>query len=385
MRRLCPLLILLAASIGAACQGADADPDLARAGTALMKKFCYRCHGEKFNGNAKFNVLDRDGLLGGAGKAYVVLGKPDESALWKRIADREMPPEEEAQPTAAEKETMRQWVSAGAPHETRPARALIREEGILSAIRADLQAIRQTDQHYQRYFTITHLYNNNQDFSDFELRLVRAAFSKAINSLSWQPDIVVPKAIDPEQTILRVDLRDVGFDRLGMWNAILERYPYGLRFSDVADSQVSQLDRQVERLSGTPLAYVRADWFAVTATRPPLYHTLLQLPKTARELEAKLKVDADEDFLRGRQKRAGLVKSGVSPRSHRVVIRHPADFGFYWKSDDFKPENPAGNLLKKPLGPRFPGNPFAELAYEQDGGEMIFGLPNGLQIGRAHV
>ena len=130
MRRLCPLLILLAGLFGAACQGADADPELAKAGTALMKKFCYRCHGEKFNGNAKFNVLDRDGLLGGAGKPYVVPGKLDESALWKRIADREMPPEEEPQPSAAEKETMRQWVSAGAPHETRPARALIREEGI---------------------------------------------------------------------------------------------------------------------------------------------------------------------------------------------------------------------------------------------------------------
>ncbi len=359
---------------------ADQDQQrLADEGTQLVKKYCYGCHGEKFNGNAQFNVLDRQSLLNEKLK-YVVPENLNQSKMWLRL-DGDMPPEDQPQPTEAEKETIKEWILAGAPNVKRQKRAFISETDVLKLILTDLQQIRQNDRIYQRYFSLAHLYNNNSDVTDFDLRLYRAAFSKAINSLSWEPDIVVPhvvKTVDDQQFILRVDLRDLGW-KGDDWAAILRVYPYGLKFNNVEDAETREIDRQLELFSGTPLAYVRADWLTVTATRPPLYHQLLKIPMTDHELEKRLNVDPANDFIQNRLKRAGFKESGVST-ANRALDRFSSAFGWYWKSYDFAPGNAKGDLLRFPLGPIFHGNPFNEhAAFEQDGGEIIFSLPNGLQ------
>jgi serine/threonine-protein kinase len=126
------------------------------------------------------------------------------------------------------------------------------------------------------------------------------------------------------------------------------------------------------------LPYVRADWFIATAVRPPLYHAMLDLPATAHELERRLEVDVVADFLQNRLARAGFATSGVSGQN-RLVDRHGAKFGAYWKSYDFKSNDGAGDIFTHPLGPTFDGNPFERFAFAHDGGEIIFNLPNGLQ------
>ena len=50
--------------------------------------------------------------------------------------------------------------------------------------------------------------------------------------------------------------------------------------------------------------------------------------------------------------------------------RHATQHGAYWKSYDFKTNLDRGNLFLNPLGPQFAGNPFADLAFEQAGGEQ---------------
>lgn len=366
--------VLVALSSGRAD---DAGQELARNGTALIEKYCYRCHGAQRNGSPLFVVLDRDGLINSKAK-YVVPGKPDESYMWQRVADGEMPPEGEPAPSAAEKDVLKAWIAAGVPQVERVKRPHKKEEQVLRDILADLQATAQKDRAYQRYFTITHLFNNNVHYTEQQLRLVRAAFSKSVNSLSWQSEMVIPKAIDSEQTIFRLDLRDLGWDQRNVWTSILRQYPYGLKFNKVDDLKLVEIDRQVELMSGTPLAYVRADWFTVTATRPPLYHEILDLPKSAEELEKKLQVTVERDFLQDRLKRAGFAESGVST-ANRLVDRHASVFGYYWKSYDFAPNREKGNLQQFPLGPSFDGHPYPQNAFEQDGGEVIFSLPNGLQ------
>src|SRR5262249_20202475 len=123
-------------------------------------------------------------------------------------------------------------------------------------------------------------------------------------------------------------------------------------------------------------------WFVATASRPPLYHDLLQLPKTARELEQKLGVDVADDFRKDKLARAGFARSGVSGQN-RLVERHDALYGAYWKSYDFLPDNGRANLPRLPLGPldlfSKGQHPYAAQAFRQDGGEIIFNLPNGLQ------
>ena len=56
-----------------------------------------------------------------------------------------------------------------------------------------------------------------------------------------------------------------------------------------------QLGRlQTEMNSSIPSVHV--DWFVATASSPPLYHDLLSLPLTARELETRLEVDVDRNL-----------------------------------------------------------------------------------------
>src|SRR5205823_8754042 len=65
--------------------------------------------------------------------------------------------------------------------------------------------------------------------------------------------------------------------------------------------------------------------------------------------------------------------SGVS-RNNRLIERHKTGYGAYWKSYDFAGNSGRQNLFAHPLGPGPDENTF-----QQDGGEIIFNLPNGLQ------
>ena len=356
---------------------AFASDDLNQTGLSLVKQYCYKCH----NGSMFFDITDGPGLIEDKYLAVDEQGNVDldKSQIWARLKKSEMPPEDQPQPTADQKETIGKWLAAGAKRPSRVKRPFVTQADMLSAILNDVMSVRDVDRPYQRYFTLTHLYNNNEQVSEFDLRLYRAALSKAINSLSWEPEIVVPKAIDDPQTIYRVDVRDLGWDKQSLWREIIKQYPYGLTFKNSQDPAIKETYLEIERITGSPLPYVRADWFVVTATRPPLYHTLLGIPATDVELEQILGVDVASDFQRNRISRAGFAESGIST-ANRLVDRHPARMGkYYWKSYDFKKDNARSNLFQLPLGPEFAGNPHLEFAFAQDGGEQIFGLPNGLQ------
>jgi serine/threonine-protein kinase len=311
---------------------------------------------------------------------YLVLGKPDDSYIWQRAGvDRDMPPDDGSErPSDQELEILRRWIEANAPMPGRPPRPFRSERDVLVAIQGHLNAANPASRPFLRFFTFTNLFNNHQFVSDFEMRLYRAALSKLVNSLSWQNSIVLPVAIDAEQTVFVVDLRDLGWDNNDLWKQILKVYPYGLKFDRSPDRELADIAADVYRLASSDLPYVRADWFIANASRPPLYETMLELPTEAKELEKKLSVDTQADFQRSKLMRAAFATSGVSAQN-RLVDRHNAVHGAYWRSYDFKSNQGAGNLFRRPLGPKFDGHPFEELAFESDGGEMIFNLPNGLQ------
>ena len=250
----------------------------------------------------------------------------------------------------------------------------------LGVIRDYLYKAEMDDRQYLRFFTLTHLYNNPKVNTD-DLRVYQAALSKALNSLSWKAGIVLPKPIDKAETIFVIDVRKLDWDRYNLWNEIVKVYPYGLRYRN-ADHPLYKLDQEIFELSHCDLPYIRTDWFVATATRPPLYHTLLQLPKQARELEQRLGVDVVANFREDKLARGGFAKSGVSAQN-RLVERHDSSYGAYWKSYDFKPELGRSWLVRFPLGPQnlFPPgqHPYEKQAFIQAGGEFIFNLPNGLQ------
>jgi hypothetical protein len=150
-----------------------------------------------------------------------------------------------------------------------------------------------------------------------------------------------------------------------VWKRILAAYPYGILL-DTPEA------RECFENAGGQLRYVRADWFVATASRPPLYHEVLQLPATEAKLEEQLHIDTRQNIRQERVARAGFNGSGVS-RNNRVIERHSSPYGSYWRSYDFADNVGRRNLFAHPLGPSQEA-----YSFEADGGEVIFDLPNGL-------
>lgn len=80
----------------------------------ILKAHCFQCHGEAGKTESKLDVrLKRLLEKGGESGPAIVPGQPDQSLLLKRIESGEMPPVERKL-SAAERETLRRWIAAGA-------------------------------------------------------------------------------------------------------------------------------------------------------------------------------------------------------------------------------------------------------------------------------
>ncbi len=353
------LTILLAPGLGGA-----ADPLLAQKARQILATHCNRCHGA--NGSHKGGmdfILDRDRLVV---RNKLTPGNPAHSPIYQRIVEGEMPPEgAKSRPSAAEVAVLKRWIEAGAPAaETAPAaRPLITEADLLYFMLADLKTVEPRHRRFVRYFSFHNLINAGA--GETALRNYHHALSKLVNSLSWHPRITVPRTVDPAGSLVRIDLRDYQWTT-SLWNRVTALYPYMIPYKTAAF-------RTAAAATGSELPYVRADWFTATASRPPLYHDLLQLPTTDRDLERQLRVDVPLDIQGDRVARAGFNGSGVA-RNNRLLERHDAAFGAYWRSYDFADNTERQNLFEHPLGPFAGGNSFV-----QSGGEIIFNLPNRLQ------
>lgn len=364
----------LALLLTAAVAPADGPTPLAARAQAVLDRHCHRCHGQDGSVEGGFNyVLDRDKLVA---RRKVVPGRADESPLFRKITSGKMPPPDVSpRPSADEIAVLRAWIDGGAarnaPIVTRP---FLTEDDVARLILADLDARDRRARRFQRYFSLVEL--ANAGLGEDELQTYRNALAKLLNSLSWHPRTSLPRPIDPGRLVLRIDLRDFAWDA-SFWNRLLTEYPYGILSDSVAA-------RAMSVATATRLPCLRADWFLANASRPPLYHDLLQLPTNAAELETQLRVNVAADIQQERVARAGFNGSGIS-RNNRVLERHDAVHGAYWRTYDFDavPQSLAErdllaldrrNIFAYPLGPNAGDRSFQHL-----GGEIIFNLPNGLQ------
>jgi len=349
--------VLMVGAVAASFRASSADDRqrvIASLARDVLNRRCFSCHGA--NGVARKNVfvLDHERLVA----SHTVIPGDSNSMLLKMVESGAMPsggPELSRQ----DKETLRNWIVKGAPNwddpPPQPKRNFLTEPAILALIRNDLLQARERNRPFLRYFSLAHLHNAGAP--DSELETYRAGLSKLVNSLSWHREIISPASIDDARTIFRVDLRDYNWTA-ATWDLLLADYPYGVR---------SVESRVIDQLSGATLPYVRADWFAANASVPPLYHSILGLPRTAQELERQLGIDATRDLEEEKNvARAGLRSSGVS-QNNRVLERHVSPHGAYWKSFDFRSNLDDQNIFTDPL------------RLNPAGGEVIFNLPNGLQ------
>lgn len=358
-----------------------AEPPLAEQVFELLGRRCGTCHG-KVNPQSDLNLLDYQQLLD---KKVVSPKQPEQSKIWERVhspdADTVMPPKQPL--PEAEQTLIRRWIEEGAAEFqiATVRRPFVSLSDVYGAVEADLKQQPQQKRSRFRYFTIYHLHNN-PTVSDADLRMFRAALSKLANSLSWESAIIVPEAVaDTHQTVLRIDLTQIGWQEGRLWNKLLTYYPYGLTHDSSGDRKLAAAASFVYEETGSRIPVIRADWFVATAAVPPLYHEMLRLPDgpgADKTLERMLRVDVESDFVNDRLQRAGFNKSNVS-QHNRLVDRHPSAYGAYWKSYDFASSNGKQELVRFPLGPDFLDNRFSRVAFQQDGGEIIFNLPNGLQ------
>ncbi len=355
---ICLLMLFLSHHI------AYAQQPISQQAFAIFEQHCLDCHGEFGSYSDVLTIKHKDLIE----DRSVIPGQPDTSELYTRLLGdtdngSQMPLGQEPLDSEAIA-TIQRWIEAGAPDWEaipKPERNFITTEAMLKTIHTHVTSLTAFDRSFARYFTLTHLYNAGA--SDDNLRAYRKALSKLVNSLSWGAEVIKPTPIDQEQTIFYIDLRHYEWDiKSDKWYKIEQAYPYGVQLKSSTYTTLCQE-------TNCELPFVRADWFIATASLPPLYHEILGLPETDKQLETQLEVNVAENLKNApgvRVWRAGFNESGVSV-NNRIVERHKSRYGAYWKSYDFAGNIGTQNIFTHPLD------------FTHDGGEIIFNLPNGLQ------
>jgi hypothetical protein len=371
----------LSLSLGGAAHASTPPGDpVAKAAFDVLQKHCARCHqtGElsqkdldgvehkRENAASNFgNVLNLEEIA--SNPHYVLPGNAKASRLFTEIINEKMPydwanGQGKFDPVSPEElAALEGWIN-GLKNSCDP-KAYVSHSDMIGMIAADIERERIVPRRKGlRYLTLTHLANACTD--EKAMKVYRQAVIKLLNSLSRSPDVVRFQAIDPGETIIRVNLDELGWSSED-WETILKSYPFKMQ----PDTSFKNL---LVSATDSKMPYVRADWFAFTASRPGMYEKLLKLAPDFNQLAKDEGVDIEANIKKFIAQRAGFQVSGVS-RNNRMIERHPSRSGYFWTSYDFAGNKGRQNLYEHPLGPK--GNN----AFEHDGGESIFSLPNGFQ------
>ena len=350
-------------------QTAHPQQQIAQDAYAIFERTCFGCHGP--DGAFKETLLIEHNAL--IDNGIVVPGNPNTSEMYNRLITtdiaKRMPLNQPPLSTQAIN-TIRNWILAGAPDWAATSTTngnFISHSEILNTIETHLMSLSSFDRAFARYFTLTHLYNAGVTPSI--LQEYRKGLYKLVNSLSWGSTVTNPQPIDPQEIIFYIDLRHYEWDRNDGWTKIETEYPYHIAFDAPTQTALKEQLTRLQREMKSDIPSVHVDWFVAQASLPPLYHELLSLPLTDRELETRLEVDVVRNLLNApgvRVWRAGTNNSGVS-NNNRVIERHISQHGAYWKSYDFAGSVGTQNIFTHPLN------------FTHDGGEVVFNLPNGLQ------
>ena len=352
----------------------------------LLTTHCAKCHGA---GAASGGLQDISNLERLIADGRIVPNKPEESPIFRRLTDPSspMPPlSETSRPSEEEISLVQEWIQTGAlTGEDACDNQVIPFDvpndvfnGMIVNMRNDILNLEDEDRPFARYLTLTHLHNAGMCQRDLDL--YRDGLAKAVNSLSREPRLVRPKAIDADKTIYRVDLRDYGWDRSAnfpenngdIWEAIVEVNPFAVRFTGLASDILRQQ-------AGTDVPFQTADSFIQIATSGllegvgpelNLYNRIVAIPATLAELQQDVTglADPQAEIDEGRVFRVILEESGVSQWNRAYDRFGGATIGEYlYISHDFASASGDANLFDNPID------------FKSGGGEMIFSLPNGLQ------
>ena len=351
----------------------------------VLDKSCARCHqvGKLSKGRAKpskgfGDVLQLDSLANNPN--YVVKGNPEGSKLFQTIVNKNMPYDtyqdgdyEAYAPSADDVQVLRDWITKLG--EKKQASCTTEEvydpKQLVDMMYADLSQLPDHERAKTRYISIAHL--ASACATKDEIEIYRQAVGKLLNSLSMSSDVWTLNPIDKEKLVFRFNLHDLEWSP-ELWEHIVKLYPYAV---EPLNSQYGFL----AQTTYTKVPYVRGDWLAFFASRPPLYEKILGLDLNFAGLQKQLGLNTFKNISEYKVVRAGFKELGVS-QHNRLIERHTISTGAFWTSYDFAGTKTEQNLLEYPLGPRgaFDHTGYGDkFAFHEDGGESIWNLPNGFQ------
>ncbi len=278
------LVLLLPFTVESRARAPGDDSERADKVRAILRRHCLRCHDQKPRGG--FRVLDPL-KTDGDGRKLVVPGDPDGSLLFDLVKGGSMPPGRLPKLTREEVVLLRDWIRAGATPFPREAG----QDYLLRRLIEDFGKVRKESKPHVRYLSLNHLALEPERAARL-VGTLRAVLRRLCVS-GTAP--VEPMAVEPTNTLLRIDLRDLGWDRrpfaggtLNIFDLLLLEYPYGVLPRGSLSSALAefrQLTRQVRHIP-----YLRADWLIRAVASEPLHGnflTVLQLKDSPLPPEVK--------------------------------------------------------------------------------------------------
>lgn len=374
-------------------------PELTAKVDGFFGRQCKSCHVKGASAAAKAVLASASRVA--SDSSLVVPGDPQASSLYRSLAT--MPPGNAA--SDADKKLVEDWIAGLAVDKEFLAAEKIEppRDGSrmhmefpeqYSLIQRHLVSQEDQDRPFMRYFTFRHLQNGQlpcqtmEVFEEQHLTAYYAGLNKMLNSLSWEPIAKPAEPVGEGLGIYAIDIRDYGWTQ-HQWETLISGeipglehanpYPYGL---DPFGAERDENLTQIAKITGTTVPIMRGDWFIANAGEPFPYKFMLNLPDNVVELERHLlRMDKLVEIDRRRSLRAGFLEggSGVSQNNRLIERMVQPTGGYYWVSYDFDRAIDARKRLKQtPLGPKgaFPAH---QEVFDEDGGEMLFSLPNGMQ------
>jgi mono/diheme cytochrome c family protein len=377
----------------------DADPfstEMGKQVSDILRVNCGQCHiGVGAQGDFGY-LLDMDQLIT-SGK--VVPGVKEDSQLYNRMIGGTMPPAAVRvlqSPTYGQIELVGQFIDQlelPDPAGECQAPEFLDVDTQIELMQRDIASLDPvTEQPFTRYLTAT--YSSNAGECGRALQRQRYALFKGINSVSTETVVKQPVAIDKDETIFRIDIRDYNWDRdidleddgvvdfVDGWEAIVanpETAAFAVEYQgDNADDL--KADAQTAKPFFPINAFIQATEFG------DLYYALIGGKANLFDFERDvLKIDTVAEIADDNLMRAGFENSGVS-KQERVLNRFDSGVAAglsYWISFDFDGGN--GNGTVNGVSNGFEVNVANESIFDDPlgfafaGGEAIFSLPNGLQ------
>jgi len=261
----------------------------------------------------------------------------------------------------------------------------------IEAMQTDIARQDVNDQPFTRYLTVN--YSSNAGECGRSLQRQRFALFKGINSVSTNTVVKQPVAIDQDETIFRIDIRDYNWDRdidlqddgvvdfADAWEAIVAN-PTTAAFA--IEYQGDNAD-DLKADAATAVPFLPVNVFIQATEFGDLYYSLIGGKANLFDFEKQvLNIDTVAEIADDNLMRAGFENSGVS-KQERVLNRFDSGIAGnlnYWISFDFDGGNGgerqfvAQGIELNTANESIFDNP---LDFAFAGGEAIFSLPNGLQ------